>query len=87
MSDTVNAGIMRPIGVDYLSQFKAWQDLQQAQASTALTQQQTQGAAIGNQLQNLNLQRTGYLYGLAGVPGVGPNASGALVCGRQRAHR
>jgi hypothetical protein len=76
MSDTVNAGIMRPIGVDYLSQFKAWQDLQQAQAQTALTQQQTQGAAIGNQLQNLNLQRTGYLYGLAGVPGVGPNAPG-----------
>lgn len=77
MSDTVNAGIMRPMGVDYLGDLQKWQAYQQAQAQTALTQRQVQGAGIGNQLQNLNLQRTGYLYGLAGVPGVGPNASGA----------
>lgn len=70
MSDNVNSAIVQPIGVDVLGQYQKWAQLQGQQQQNQLLQQQTQGASIGNQLQNLNLQRTGYLYGLAGVPGV-----------------
>jgi hypothetical protein len=67
----MDAIISKPMGIDVLSSLQQWQALKQAQTNQALTQQQVVGAGQQNQLGALNLARTGYLYGLAGVPGAG----------------
>lgn len=67
MSD-INSIIANPQVPNVLDQYKAWQDLAQAQQQQKLTTAQTQGAQLGNQMQQMQLARTGYLYGLAGIP-------------------
>ena len=80
MSDTMDAIISKPITLDYLTPMSQLAQIAQQQQQTKLLQQQTQGAGIQNQLQGLSLARQNYLYGLAGIPGVGspaaPSASG-----------
>lgn len=89
MGDTLAAALAKPMGVDYLTPLQKWQELHQAQAQTALTQQQTglvgqqvQGADIQNQLARLNLGlRTSmvapFLPGGAAGPGAAPGQGGA----------
>ncbi|HUY04993.1 MAG TPA: hypothetical protein VMV33_17075 [Rhodocyclaceae bacterium] len=76
MSGSIEGLIANPQGVDVLSQLGQWQGLHQGRAQTEQTQAQTQGIGLQNELQRLQVARTGYLYGLAGVPGVG-GAAGA----------
>lgn len=77
MSGTIDDLIAHPQAANVLEQLQNWQNLSQSQASTALTQQQVAGAGLQNQLQGLNLARTGFMYGLAGIPNAGGAANGA----------
>lgn len=75
MSGNLAEILARPIGVDVLTPLQKYQGL-------ALGNQQVQGASLDNQLKQLQVARTGFAYGAAGIPGVpGAQPSGAASSG------
>lgn len=73
MSGNLAEILSRPIGIDVLTPLQKYQGL-------AMGNQQVQGAALDNQLKQLQVARTGFAYGQAGIPGV-PGAPGSPAAG------
>lgn len=77
MSGNIAELLARPIGIDVLTPMKKYQELAQGQEQTRLVGEQATGAGIANQLAGMNLAKTGFFYGLAGIPGAPGGGGGA----------